>query len=76
MTSTVGYDALGKRVQMWHAIVVHTILSIIRMIPLQLVFLRTAGDLRELGLRDAGHEPLQAAKCFSHLLFSVSKVIV
>jgi hypothetical protein len=34
---------------------------------LQLVLLGTAGDLGELGLRDAGHEPLQATKGLGHL---------
>lgn len=38
-----------------------------RSIHLQLVLLGTAGDLRELGLGDAGHESLQATEGLSHL---------
>ena len=40
---------------------------------LQLVLLGTAGDLGELGLRDAGHEPLQAAESLGHLLIELVK---
>lgn len=36
-------------------------------IHLQLVLLRTTGDLRELCLRDPSHEPLQATKGFLDL---------
>jgi hypothetical protein len=37
-------------------------------IPLQLVLLRTARDLRELSLRDSRQEPLQTTKDLSHAL--------